>query len=102
MEEQVATRDTDVALRPFLLATDPKEAESLLAQLLSDLAEPITRGIIRRKLSISKAGNSTAQREDSEDIYSDVLVHLLARLQRARANPEADAINDFAGFNGLA
>jgi hypothetical protein len=98
MKEQVATRESDVALRPFLLARDEAEAECLLARLLSDHAEPITKGIIRRKLSISRGGNSYTGSEDTEDIYSEVLVQLLARLQRARANPDGNAIIDFRGY----
>jgi RNA polymerase sigma factor (sigma-70 family) len=97
MEEQLATRVSDSALRPFLSAPDEAEAERLLAQLLSDHAEPITRGIIGRKLSISRS-SSIAGQEDAEDVYSEVLVQLLSRLQRARANPDANAINDFRGY----
>ena len=98
MKDQVATRESDVALRPFLLTLDEAEAEHLLARLLSDHAEPITKGIIRRKLSVSRAGNSLPGTEDIEDIYSEVVVQLLARLQRARANPEENAIIDFRGY----
>lgn len=98
MKDQVATRESDVALRPFLSTTDEAEAERLLARLLSDHAEPITKGIIRRKLSVSRAGNSFPGTEDIEDIYSEVLVQLLTRLQRARANPEENAIIDFRGY----
>ncbi|MEP6635074.1 MAG: hypothetical protein ABJB97_00010 [Acidobacteriota bacterium] len=94
----MATRGSDVALQPFLLAPDEAEAERLLARLLSDHAEPIIKGIIKRKVSVSSSGSSPTGSEDAEDMYSDALVQLLARLQRARACPDVNAINDFRGY----
>src|SRR6266436_4549106 len=98
MKEQVEPRGSDPALQPFFLARDEAEADGLLSALLADHAEPIIRGIVRRKLSHSPVDSSAARGEDIEDIQSEALVQLLARLKRLRAEHDLNGIADFPGY----
>jgi predicted DNA-binding protein (UPF0251 family) len=98
MKEQVEPRGGDPALQPFCLTRDEAEAERLLSALLADHAEPIIRNIVRRKLSNSHAHSAAPRSEDIEDIESEVLVQLLVRLKRLRADPNLNAIGDFRGY----
>ena len=92
-----AAKETDALLIPFLNAAQSSESNSLLTQLLSGQAGPIVRGIIREKLHLFRAGEAPIQGQDEEDVYSDVMAQIVARLNALRST-RADPILDFRSY----
>lgn len=76
---------SDPTLRPFLQAKEEKEALQQLEALLSQV-EPTIRAVIRRRWSHSTTA-SEQDRQRAEDIFSDVVYQVVARLRAARAAP---------------
>ena len=86
----------DPLLDAFLIAGEP-ESRQLLASLLSEVAEPIVRGVVRRKLGLW-AGATSARRQDATELRSEILVQLVERLERLRAGRGGIAIGDFRSY----
>src|SRR5688500_7295762 len=86
----------DVLLEPLLLAGDDEQADELLLQLINTHADPVIRGVIRFKLRLSSY--RATQRAESDDIYQEVLLQLLAQLQKSRKLPDAHPIADLRGI----
>ena len=98
MDEQVAHRQIDSCLSPFLQATDEAESQRLLSRLITEHVEPIIRHILKRKLRVHLwSGIATRRSQDAEDISGEVLVQLLKRLRDFKTNPEDKAISNFRG-----
>ena len=97
MDGQASTRQTDALLLPLLRAAHEAESESLLAQLLSEHAEPIIKAIIRGRMHLFHVGGG-GRSQDSEDVHSEVVVQLLARLHDFRVNPESNRIGNFRSY----
>jgi RNA polymerase sigma factor (sigma-70 family) len=89
----------DTLLEPLLLDVSDEQADDILLQLITDHAEPVIRGIIRYKLHLSS--HHTAQRSESDDIYQEVLVQLLAELQQLRQHPDEHPITDLRGMAAI-
>lgn len=98
MDRQTTTRQTDTLLAPFLHSANEAESEALLSLLISEHAEPIIKGIIRGKLHFFSAVVDHFQRQDAEDVHSDVIVQLLTRLCALKADPDEQHIGDFRGY----
>jgi len=81
---------TDFLLQTFAETTDATESERVLSALLSDHAEPVVSKIIRYK--------TRGAIEDGEEIYSEVMLQLVGRLQRLRAEENKRAIEDFNSY----
>lgn len=90
------TQTSDVLLLPLLLVKHEQESEEILARLIREHAAPIIKGILKSKLR-THAGEYHSL-EESEDLYSDVVVQLLARLQAFIASPSDSFISDFRGY----
>lgn len=86
---------TDPSLSRFLQTRDEREASRHLEALLSEI-EPTLRAVIRRRWG-SVAHASSQDRQQSEDILSDVLYQLVARLGELRSHGQAPE-----GTNGTA
>ena len=86
----------DALLEPLLLAGDDNRADELLLQLLNEHADPVIKGVIRFKLRLSSYRET--QRAESDDIYQEVLLQLLALLQKFRKQPESHPIADLRGM----
>jgi RNA polymerase sigma factor (sigma-70 family) len=86
----------DVLLEPLLLAGDDDQAGDLLLQLINAHAEPVIKGVIRFKLRLSSYRET--QRAESDDIYQEVLLQLLAQLQKFRKLPSVHPIADLRGL----
>jgi RNA polymerase sigma factor (sigma-70 family) len=86
-----------------LQATTEAESERLLALLISDHAAPIIRETIGYKLGLfaHRAGGGRHDPQ-AEDIYQDVVVHLLARLNECKASPQESAIGNLRGYVAVA
>jgi RNA polymerase sigma factor (sigma-70 family) len=94
MEESPAK--IDALLEPLLLEAGDEQADELLLRLITVHAEPVIKGVIRHKLHL---GSSRAtQRAEAEDIYQEVLLQLLAQLQRFRRQPGGHPITDLRGM----
>lgn len=96
MAEQEAEQKIDDMLLPFLRAADPAEAEHLLASLVSEQADQVARPIIAHKM-YAFVGRSHLSL-DAEDVYSEVILRLLGRLQLLRTDPGAQPISSFRAY----
>ena len=75
----------DVLLEPLLTEASDEQADELLSQLIAVHAEPVIKGVIRFKLRLNSF--SETQREEADDIHQEVVLQLLAQLQRFRKLP---------------
>lgn len=83
---------------PLLTAANEAESQSVLAQLLSEQASPIIKGIINEKLHIFRTSEDQVERQDAEDVHSEVMAQILARLTGLRDSEGAETILDFRGY----
>jgi RNA polymerase sigma factor (sigma-70 family) len=89
------TLQIDSLLLAYLQATDESESQQLAAQLISEYAEPVIAGVLRYKLGISlHFASSTGDHQEAEDICSEVILELLTRLQKFKADPVQMGIKD--------
>lgn len=86
----------DVLLEPLLVETSDDRADELLLQLINVHAEPVIKGVIRFKLRLS-----SSQRAEADDIYQEVLLQLLAQLQKFRKLPGVHPIADLRGMAAI-
>src|SRR5262245_39947263 len=89
----------DVRLQAWLEAADEAQAAALLEQLLHEQIEPLIREIVGYQFRVffDALGRPTQQGE-SEDVCSEVRLHLLARLRELRADPLAQAIKNLRSY----
>jgi RNA polymerase sigma factor (sigma-70 family) len=86
----------DALLEPLLHAGDDDQADALLLQLINEHAEPVIKGVIRFKLRLSSYRET--QRAEADDTYQEVLLQLIALLQKFRKLPAAHPIADLRGM----
>lgn len=86
----------DALLEPLLLEDNDDRAGELLLQLITIHAEPVIKGVIRFKLRLS-----STQRAESDDIYQEVVLQLLAQLQKFRKLPDGHPISDLRGMAAI-
>ena len=86
----------DVLLEPLLTETSDDQADALLSQLITEHAEPVIRGVIRFKLRLNSYRET--QRAEADDIHQEVVLQLVAQLQRFRKVPEGHPISDVRGM----
>lgn len=86
----------DALLEPLLVEGRDDQADELLLQLINVHAEPVIKGVIRFKLRLSSY--RATQRADADDLYQEVLLQLLAQLQKFRKLPEGHPIADLRGM----
>ncbi|MCA1579295.1 MAG: hypothetical protein LC794_18255 [Acidobacteria bacterium] len=89
----------DALLEPLLLETNEERADELLLQLINVHAEPVIKGVIRFKLRLSSY--RATQRAESDDIYQEVILQLLALLQKFRKLPDGHPIADLRGMAAI-
>ena len=94
----MGTSLVDDLLRQYVECTDEERAESLLGELVVEHAQPGIRKVVRYKLAFQGQGES----QDVEDVASDVMVELIARLRGMRNGAAADGIGSFAGYTAVA
>lgn len=83
-------------LLAYLQATDESESQHLAAQLISEYAEPVIAGVLRYKLGVAlHSAARSGSPEQAEDISGEVVLELLTRLRKCKADPEQMAIKDF-------
>ena len=89
----------DTLLEPLLQERSDERADEFLLKLISQHAEPIIKGVIRYKLHLSPS--QASQRADADDIYQEVVLQLLAQLQRFRKLPDHHPITDVRGMTAI-
>jgi DNA-directed RNA polymerase specialized sigma24 family protein len=86
----------DVLLEPLLTEVSDVQADEILSQLITVHAEPVIKGVIRFKLRLNSFRET--QREEADDIHQEVVLQLLAQLQRFRKLPDRHPITDVRGM----
>src|SRR5678809_723395 len=86
----------DVLLEPLLAGGTDEQVDELLVQLITVHAEPVIKAVIRFKLRFNT--NRETQRSEADDIQQEVVLQLLAQLQRFRKLPESHPITDVRGM----
>src|SRR5512138_1964920 len=86
----------DTLLEPLLAETNDAHADEILSQLITTHAEPVIKGVIRFKLRLSSFRET--QREEADDIHQEVVLQLVAQLQRFRKFPADHPITDLRGM----
>lgn|SRR6266496_100175 len=89
----------DRLLEPLLSETNDEKADELLLQLITVHAGPVIKGVIRYKLRLTRY--RTTERVDADDISQEVILQLLAQLQRFRKLPAANPITDVRGMAAI-
>ena len=89
----------DALLEPLLLEDNQGRVDELLLQLINTHAEPVIKGVIRFKLRLSSF--HATQRAEADDIYQEVILQLLAQLQKFRKLPGGHPITDLRGMAAI-
>jgi RNA polymerase sigma factor (sigma-70 family) len=95
MDEQRAVQ-ADELLQSFLQAADETMSQSLVARLINECANPLIKEIIGYKMRASF--DEASDKQESEDVYNNVLISLLTRLRLAKLQPENNLINNFRSY----
>ena len=99
MNAQLTVEGSDPLLLPFLQARDDSTAESLLAELISDHADPIIARILKNKLRVSLNGSQgNQQNQDALEIASELRVTLIADLRTVQQHPNHKSITSFPDY----
>jgi hypothetical protein len=85
----------DRLLLPFLEAPDEESAETALESLLQGGAAPVIRGVIQQRI------RNPRERQDADDLYGEVLVHMVAWLGELRQRPDRTPIADFRRYTAV-
>ena len=93
--EQSAVK-IDALLEPLLVETSDDQVDQLLSQLITVHAAPVIKGVIRFKLRLSSSRET--ERAEADDIQQEVVMQLLAQLQRFRKLPNGYPISDVRGM----
>jgi DNA-directed RNA polymerase specialized sigma24 family protein len=96
---ELPAAQSDPALEPFLEAEDESEARQALARLISEEVNPLVKQIVSYKLRACAGRENHRSHNDVEDLCSETLVNLLARLSEIRRSRRAqDGIRNFRGY----
>src|SRR5262245_60847352 len=94
---------TDRLLDAFLGEKDEAEASRLLEQLICSHCVPVINNVVRIKLQGSTSeGWGASERQDAEDVSSQVLAELVKRLRVLKSEPGNRKIADFQGYVAVA
>jgi hypothetical protein len=99
MNDHLTVEGSDALLLPFLQASDPSVAESLLADLIQKHADPIIARILKSKLRVSLNGSQgNQQNQDALEIASDLRATLIGDLRAAQQHPVRKSIKSFPDY----
>ncbi|MCS6861931.1 MAG: hypothetical protein NZT92_16620 [Abditibacteriales bacterium] len=97
-----AIHQSDSLLHPFLLATDQAESDRHLERLIRESAEPVIRGILRRRIYLYEdrpgGARQSQDEQDAEDVRGEVIVQLLTRLRELKNHPAGEGISNFRAY----
>jgi DNA-directed RNA polymerase specialized sigma subunit, sigma24 homolog len=92
---ETAPVNIDPLVRPLLLEESDEQADRLFTHLLKEYVERVVKGVIRFKLHLNPGADTRAE---AEDIYQEVILHLVTQLQRFRKSPKEHPITDLRGI----
>lgn len=99
MDELGVQPETDPLLLPFLNAEAEAEALDILTEVIRVHAEPVIKAILRHKLRVFLDGRGVGHAaQEAEDAESDVVLHLLTKLNEMKADPRARGIGNFRSY----
>ena len=98
MTEQGGTAQPETLLDEWLREPDRNRAAVLLDNLVSGYAAPLIRRIVSFKLTSIGRRVGGIQRADVEDVSSNALYQLLARLERLKSAGRPPAVRNFSGY----
>ncbi len=92
----------DSELLQWLEAATEQQSTTILEQLMQEQVEPLIREIVGYQFRVffDAAGrvSSATQAHESEDVCSDIRVHLLTRLRELRADPAKHGIRNLRSY----
>ncbi len=88
----------DHLLLQFIEATDEKQADLWLVNLIDEHAVPIVREILGSSLRFHVNNNSAASTQDANDLFNDIITNLLSRLRNIRSDRAQGAVTDFRAY----
>jgi DNA-directed RNA polymerase specialized sigma24 family protein len=99
MIRQSGFKDIDVLLHPYLHEENEERSRHLLANLFAERIDPVVRHIIAYRLS-SQSAKMYGGRLDQQvnDLHSEVVVRLLAKLRELKSGNIDHAIKDFLSY----
>src|SRR5215204_2358980 len=86
----------DVLLEPLLAEASDEQVDALLSQLITVHAQPVIKGVIRFKLRLNSYRET--QRAEADDLQQEVVLQLVAQLQRFRKMRGGHPISDVRGM----
>lgn len=85
--KQPAFANSDPLLLSFLQTDDEEESQHYLALITNTYARPIVKNIVGCKLGVFlDLHGSTYRHQDAEDLYNEVLLHVITRLRHLKAH----------------
>ncbi len=95
MHPEPARPDPNVLFREFLSSAGAADrSDPLLNTLVVDVAQPLVRRVIGRRVGSVRGINA----QDIDDVCSDAMAALMGRLRVFRETPDAVAIGDFESW----
>jgi hypothetical protein len=101
MSEDSLPVPSDPLLIPYLEATEEREADRLLEELLRRYAEPVINRVLGRdprRRTFNAGARQSREAEDREDIYAETVSTVTARLCRQRQSLNTSPIANFAAY----
>jgi hypothetical protein len=99
MNDHLIVERCDAILHPFLRATDATTAETLLAQLIREHADPVINKIIRSKLRVSlDIAHGDRPNQDALEMAGDLRATLISDLKEVQKNPTRKSITSFRDY----
>ena len=99
MDAQLIVEESDPLLASFLGALDEASAESLLAALIHEHADPVIAKILKAKLRVSLHGSqANEENQDALDIASELRAALIADLRSVQQDRSKKSIASFPDY----
>ena len=98
MTEPEVTAQPETLLSEWLREPDPDRAARLLDGLVRVYAEPLIRRIVSFKMASGSRDGRRIQSADVDDVASNALCNILARLERLRSGESQPAVRSFSGY----
>ena len=99
MRENAQVMELDSALRPWVEAGSEAQQSHLLETLLNEQIEPLIREIVGYQFRVFfDALGRPSHHGESEDVCSEVRLHLLTRLRDLQTNPAAQNIRNLRSY----
>lgn len=89
----------DLLLLSFSNSTDERECERNLSELILVHVTPLVRRKLRQRLGIYvDHTGANPNNPEAEDLYHDIILKVIERLNKSKADPDRHAIRDFRQY----